>query len=404
MSKGKICLLLALSMVSVSAFSAKERSFHVQNSVRVGYDDNVYQSSKKVDTAFITDIINVSGKLTFSSRSDMLLYWQPEFRYRIDADPKFITYQDLYARFNHAVSQRTFIKVSDRLRYQDKDGQSDLGQTQNQNYWENDLMGSVDYTINAVSHATLGAGYEFRLWDDDGYGQWQSWDPVALTGGTGGNNYNQFRANGSYVRELRPNTTSGVLDLNYMDHSYDGSRGGFNSTTISAGVDQNFNANVIGTARLGYSFSKVDNGAGSSNTSSPYLQAGLEVNPTERTSFTGNLGYSLKQSQNSYYNAQDSFNLGLGVRHDLTGKISLSSSLSYTYSLYDGDYESEYGNNSNIGDAKENYFTFSLRGSYQLNRNNFLDAGYQFSTRSSDSDILTEFDRNLVDIGWRLRF
>ena len=399
MSKRKVGLLVVLSLVSASVFAAKERSIRVQNTVRLGYDDNVYQNDdNKEGTAYITDIINISGKLTFSSRSDMLLYWQPEFRYRLDADPKFITYQDLYARFNHALSQRTFLQISDRFRYQDKDGQSDIGQTQDQNYLENDLMGSVDYTINAVSHTTLGGGYEFRTWDDSEYG-----------GGTLNNDYTQWRADGSYIRELRPNTTQGVLGLGYMDHTYDGDRGGFKSTTISGGVDQNFSPNVIGNIRLGYAFSQVDGAQGDSDTSAPYLQAGLDVNPTARTSFTGTMGYSLSQSQNSIYNAQDQFSMGLGVRHDLTGKISLSSSLSYIYSLYDGDFirtGTGFGGvpvGVDIEDAKENYITFNVRASYQINRSNFIDAGYQFSTRSSDSDNLNEYDRNVLDIGWRLR-
>lgn len=390
MSKGKIYLLVGLSLVSATAFAAKERSFRVQNSVRLGYDDNVYQSQNKTGSAFITDIVNLTGKLSFSSRSDMSLYWQPEFRYRMDADPKMVTYQDLYARFNHAVSQRTFLQVSDRFRYQQKDGQAGNTSQNNQNYLENDLMGALDYTINSLSQMKVGAGYEFRKWDDKAYGQ-----------GNRNNDYDQLRADGSYIRELRPNTTQGILGLNYVDHTYNGDRGGFDSTTLYGGIDQNFNPNVIGNARLGASFSNIDSSGSSSDATSPYLQAGLEVNPTARTSFTGSLAYSLQRTDNSIYNAQDQFKLGLGVRHDLTGKISLSSTISYIYSYYDSSYTS--GLATDPGTANENYFVFNLRGSYQINRNNFVDAGYQFSDRSNDSLYLGEYDRNTVDIGWRLR-
>lgn len=394
MSKRNICLLIVFSLVSTTAFAAKERSIRVQNSVRVGYDDNVYQSADdETDTMFITDIVNISGKLTFSSRSDMLLYWQPEFRYRMDADPKFVTYQDLYARFNHAVSQRTFLQVSDRFRYQDKDGQSSLGKSSNQNYLENDLAGALDYTINSLSQAKLGAGYEFRRWDDSDYGTW--------TGTGGGNDYDQITADGSYIRELRPNTTQGILGLNYADLSYEGSRGGYNSTTIYGGVDQNFNANLIGNVRLGYSLSDVENSAGDSEkNSTPYLQAGLDFNPTARTSLNGTLGYSLYRAESSIYNAQERFNLGVGVRHDLTGKISISASLSYIHSQYDADYATE---SMTLEDAKDNYLKFSLRGSYQINRNNFVDAGYEYSNRWTSDNVFTEYDRNRIDIGWRLR-
>ena len=397
MSKGRIFLLVAVAgMVSAPAFAEKERSLRLQNSVRVGYDDNIYQNDTDEGSAFVTDIINLTGKLTMSSRTDMLLYWQPEFRYRFDADPNYISYQDLYGRFNHAISQRTFLQVSDRFRYQDKDAQTGPGlDTSNQNYIENNLMGALDFTVSALSQIKVGGGYEFRDWDDDDYGKW---DRSAGPGQKGGNNYDQWRVNGSYIRELRPNTTHGLIGLDYVDNEYDGSRGGYKATTAYGGIDHNFTPSVIGTARLGYSFSKVDVPGDTNDKSMPYLQAGLQVNPSARTSFSSTLAYSIANSDNSLYNASGQFNVGVGVRHDLTGKISVSSSLGYTYSDYNGDYS-----RSGAPDLHDEYFTFNIRASYQINRNNFVDCGYQYGNRSSDSDYLNDYDRNIVDIGWRLR-
>ncbi|MCK5676461.1 MAG: outer membrane beta-barrel protein, partial [Verrucomicrobia bacterium] len=327
-------------------------------------------------------------------RSEMELYWQPEFRYRFDADPEAITYQDLYGRLSHAVSQRTFLELSDRFRYQEKDGQSDLGDAENQNFFENDLMGSLGFTLSPKNQIKLGGGYEFRTWDDDEYGK--EWNEVT---GRGGNNYDQLKADGSFVRELKEDTTHAMVGVNYVNHEYNGARGGFDSTTLYGGVDHTFNPKMSGTAQLGWSLSSVDRGANSEDTSSPFLETGLEYQPTERTSINGSLGYSLSQSQNSYYNAQEGFDVGLGVRHDLTGKITLSGTLSYIFSMYD----SAYGN-VGLEDAEENYVRLSLRGSYQINRNNFVDVGYEISQRDSDSPgILSEYTRNRVDIGWRLR-
>jgi len=394
MSKGKIYLLVVLSLAVAATSMAKESSIRVQNTVRVGYDDNVYQSSSTAeeDTAFISDIVNVSGKLTFSSRTDMLLYWQPEFRYRLDADPKLLTYQDLYARLNHAVSQRTFLQLSDRLRYREKEGQGKGIDTSNQNYLENELMGSLDYTLDSVSRARLGAAHELRVWDDEDYGQ-----------GTNQNDYVQIRADGSFFRELSPNKTTGSLGVSYAGHSYDGSRGGYDSITAYAGIDQNFTPDVDVHAQLGYSFSSIDGdstlGGADSDSSTPYAQASLEINPTARTSLSGSLGYSVYRSQNSFYNAQDRFSMSFGLRHDLTGKISVSTSVDYIHSEYD----SAYARDDRPDDASDDFFKFNLRGSYQINRNNFVDAGYHFSTRVSDSALLSEFDRNRIDIGWRLR-
>jgi hypothetical protein len=333
--------------------------------------------------------------MNFSSRTDVLLYWQPEFQYRFDADPKFVTYQDLYAKLNHAVSQRTFLTLSDRFRYQQKEGQSgsngNAPSEYNQNYYENELLGAVDYTLNDVSGLKVGAGYEFRIWDDKTYGEWQ--------GTTGGNNYNLFSADGSYYRQMKPNKTQIMAGVNYAGLSYEGDRGGYNAVTPMIGVDQNFTPTVTGFGRLGYSFTSVDNVGETSDTSAPYLQAGVEVSPSARTSVTTSLGYSLYRSENSIYNAQDQLSLGLGVRHDITAKVALSAAFNYMY----GNYKSDYSTYSNLGDAKDNFITLGLRASYQVNRNNFLELGYLYQNRVVSDGPLSDWDSNRIDCGWRLR-
>ncbi len=390
MNKRTLFVLTGLALVSSTSFAAKERVIRFQNHVRLGYDDNIYGSEEEKGSGFITDIINLSAKVNFSSRTDALLYWQPEFQYRFDADPEMVNYQDLYGRLNHAVSQRAFLTLSDRFRYQQREGQAGLvgGGTDdtNSNYIENDFQGALDYTLNSVSYMKLGAGYDFRVWDDSTYGK------------TAGNDFDRFNANGTYIRQLKPNKTQGTLGISYNDLSYNGSRGGYESMVFSGGVDQNFTPHVTGFGRVGFSLNNVDGGSlGSDNESTtPYFQAGLEVNPTSRTSLNGSLGYSLARSDNSVYNAQDQFSFGLGARHDLTAKISLATSLSFIHSNYD----SKYSRTGLLSDATDDYFTLTLRGSYQVNRNNFLEAGYLFANRSSD---FTDWSRNRVDVAWRLR-
>jgi hypothetical protein len=400
----KINLLIALCFLSGVAFAAKERTITVQNSVRVGYDDNVYRENDKHGSGYITDIINLNAKLNFSSRTDMLLYWQPEFRYRFDTDPEFVTYQDFYARLNHAISQRTFLQISDRLRYRERDRQNGSGlDRNNQEYLENDLMGSVDYTINSLSWVKVGGGFMFREWDDDDYGK--NGHLFNDPGGrgmlyTGDNNFDRYKGSASYIRQLRPNTTQGSIGVMYTDLDYEGDRGGYDSTVVYGGLDHNFNPNLAGNIQLGASFSSVDNYTGSNDSESPYAQASLGFNPTARTSLTGSLGYSVQKSENSYYNAQDQFSTAFGVRHDLTAKISVASGISYIYSSYDSDY-SQSAESADVPDAEDNYFKFNIRASYQINRANFIDAGYEYTDR--DSDDFSNYDRNRIDMGWRLR-
>lgn len=388
MNGGKFKLLVAFALVTGAAQAEKERVIRFQNHVRIGYDDNIYNTDEAVDTGFVTEIVNLSAKLNFSSRSDLLLYWQPHFEYRFDADQDTAVYQDLYGRFSHAISQRAFLTLSDRFRYQQKDGQtggaSDAPSFRDQNYMENDLMGALDYTLNTISYLTLGAGYEFRVWDDEEYGQ------------DLGNDYDQFKLNGSYVRQFNPEKTDGMFGVNYNDLSYDGDRGGYESVVLFGGIDQTFSPTVTGFGRVGVSMNDVETRGVENDTTTPYFDAGLEVKPSDRTSLNGSVGYSVYRSENSLYNAQDRFNIGLGVRHDITAKINLSSSLSYVFSQYSSDY-SDVG----VDDVDDTYISWAIRAAYQINRNNFLEAGYLFRTRSSDS--FSEYDGNRVDIGWRLR-
>ena len=389
MSKKTFYVLMAVSMISIPGFSAQERVVKVQNSVRFGYDDNIYQTKDKEESAYITDILNITGKFNMSGRTDAVLYWQPEVRYRFDADPDTVTYQDFYAALNHAMSQRVFLTISDRLRYQTKNGQSGDVDRDNQEYLENALNGAVDVDLDEVSLVKFGGGYTIRRWDDSTYGEDLS------------NDFDRFLVNASYIRRLNQNKTSGVLSINYVDQQYDGSRDGYQATTLSGGVDQIFNPNLSGFGRAGATMSSVDQGSGSNDNTTPYFDAGLTYNPSERTSINGSMGYSLNYSENSIYNAQEEYNFRLGVRHDLTAKINIASSIAYIFSMYDSDYA--YLEIDGLGDTDEHYVRVDIRATYQINRNNFVEVGYQYSDRDADSDFLADYDRNTVDIGWRLR-
>ena len=388
MRKKTFYVLMAVSMVSIPGFSAQERVVQVQNSVRVGYDDNIYLQENKDGSGYITDILTLTGKFYISGRTDAQLYWQPEVRYRFDGDPETVTYQDLYASLNHAMSQRTYLTLSDRLRYQMKDAQSvAVVASDNENYLENDLNGAVDVAVDELNRVSFGAGYKLRRWDDSSYGN--------------ANDFDRYVVDASYLRPLKKDRTTGVLSINYVDQEYErSSRGGYKATSFIGGVDQTFNPNLSGFGRVGATLSSVDNSTGSSDNTTPYLDTGLTYNPSERTSINGSMGYTLYYSENSIYNAQDEYNFRLGVRHDLTANINIATSIAYIYSTYDSDY---YDSTGTALDAEDNFLRVNIRGTYKINRNNFIDAGYEYSERSTDSSLLAEYNRNTFDIGWRLR-
>jgi hypothetical protein len=400
MTKRSLQVLIALSLLSAGSFAAQERVVRFQNHVRLGYDDNIYQTEDKQGSAYITDVFNLTAKLNFSTRTDALLYWEPKFEYRFDADPNFVSYQNLYARLNHAISQRLFLTLSDHFLYQQKEAQAGAD-VYNSNYYENNLLGALDYTLSDVSYLKLGAGYGFRIWDDSSYGEWQA----PTTGnplGSGGNNYNKIAVDGAYYRQMKPNKTLAMGAVDYESLAYDGDRGGYNSVSLLVGADQNFTPNVTGFGRVGVSFNQIENINNDQDSTTPYLQAGLETSPSARTTVTSSLGYSLARSENSAYNAQNRFNIGLGASHDITAKITLTGSFDYIYSFYDSAYV--VNGNTAAPDGKDQYLALGARLAYQINRNNFLDLGYLFRTRmASGGAALGEWDGNRVDIAWRLR-
>ena len=379
-------LSFAAVVLASTSFAEKENVIRVQNHLRFGIDDNIYLNANEQDSAEIIDVLNVSGKLNFSSRTDAVFSYQPEVRYRFDADPDTITFHDVYGKLNHAISQRAFVTISDRTRYQMREAQAGNVSQTDSNYLDSDIMGALDLSLSSISQLKLGGGYEFRNWDDNNYGK------------NLGNNYVQYKASLSAFRELSPQVTKGMVGLDYLNNEYEGTRGSFDSITLMAGADHNFNPNTTGFGRFGASMSSVDNVSGSSDSTTPYLDAGLDYNPTERTSFNANAGYSVYRAQNSLYNAQNRFNLGVGIRHDLTAKISLASSISYINSSYSSDYA--LGPASDVVDES---IQWNVRGSYQINRNNFLELGYEFTDRAIDNGVLSDFQRNRMDIGWRLR-
>ncbi len=389
MSNKAFYLSVAALLVAVSSFAEQERVIRIQNHLRFGIDDNIYVNETEKESAEVIDVLNISGKMNFSSRTDAVFSYQPEVRYRFDGDPKTLTFHDAYGKLNHALSQRVFMTLSDRFSYKQRNAQAGVVSSTDNNYAENDLMGALDIALNSLSSLKLGAGYEFRTWDDDNYGE------------TLGNNYDTYTGSASVFRELGKATTQGMLGFDYEATEYDGPRGNLDVATFMAGADHIFNPNVTGFGRLGASMVSTDTQIQSDDSTTPYLDVGMDYNPTERTSLNGGVAYSAYRAQNSLYNKQDRTSFSLGLRHDLTAKISLATSLAYIMSAYEGSTATTVG--SALLDVDDEYLQLNLRGSYQINRNNFVELGYEFTDRSVGGGALSEYQRNRVDIGWRLR-
>ncbi|HEY5621468.1 MAG TPA: outer membrane beta-barrel protein, partial [Pontiella sp.] len=285
--------------------------------------------------------------------------------------------------------ERLSFEITEHVRYQPKEGPSELNEAEDdQQFIENSLKGAANYVLNPQSYLMLGAGYQMRIWDDDDYGK-----------GDRNNNYDELQANGSFVRQLNAEVTQGILGVNYADLEYEGDRGGYESVTVFTGVDHLFNPDLTGYARAGASFVDVESETGEADSTSPYFDAGLTLNPEGRTSIDiiGSLGYQAYRSNNSLYNIQNRLNVGTSIRHDLTAKITVAAAVSFIKGFYESDFAT---GEDTLPDAEDNYVSFNVRCSYQVNRNNFVELGYEYEDRSS---VVNEWDRSRIEAGWRVR-
>ena len=99
------------------------------------------------------------------------------------------------------------------------------------------------------------------------------------------------------------------------------------------------------------------------------------------------------------YLSQDRFYASLSLAHDFTAKLSFYLSGAYSLNSYDEKYSMYDG----LEDGDENTYLISMRMSYRVNRINWLEAGYQFVMLDSDVTNRESYDRNRVDLGWKIQ-
>jgi hypothetical protein len=396
MKKSKTCILTALSLVAAASYGASDSSFKFENSLRVGFDDNVYgQTSNEQDTVYVSDLIRATFKANFSQRTEFLMFYSPEFIYRADLDDnKFVSYHDVYGRLVHHASQKVKLTVSDRFRYQDRDAQATGNTSVDRNFVNNDVQGALDIQVSELTGLRASAGYEVKLWDDEDYSKL--------------NDYDRVNADFMVIQEVKKDTTDAFVGVGFDSLSYDeGNRGGFDTLSIYVGADHAFNPTTTGNIKLGYQMSDVESGRADTNgvwttvendSNTPYVSAGIEHKPSAKTTLAASMGYSMYASNNEVYSAQNRLNVTITAKQDLTAKISLNASLAYIMSEYEADYAVA------ASDADDELMIARIRASYEINRNNFIDAGYQLTSRTADAGVGGDYDRNQFDIGWRVSF
>src|SRR6056297_891703 len=118
MKKQKLFIAIFVGLTAGHILAENDRPFSIINTLRVGYDDNVYRTSaNEEESAYIADIIELAFRAALSDRTD--LTFKSQFVYRSDDDENNF-YPNLYAILTHSVSPRLLLELSNKVQSNSK--------------------------------------------------------------------------------------------------------------------------------------------------------------------------------------------------------------------------------------------------------------------------------------------
>ncbi|NLB66602.1 MAG: outer membrane beta-barrel protein [Lentisphaerae bacterium] len=397
-------LLLALA-ASSALVQADTSPIHVNNRLRLGWDDNVYQVDdpsasglKRKESFRIIEEIEVLANLNFE-RTYLGLRYRPSLIWYEDRDNKSTdVLHDLDFNFIHNFSPSLVLSLSDTLRA------SQLPELQDENFVVrqdddniyNSAVATLAYTLRPATRIDLSGRYILLKYTESDYVDKSG----ALVSHDDDNYYSVV--GGLTLHQQLASQTALMVDGRYQALRYPDARDTYNrdadSLFAGVGIEQTFSPQLIGRLRAGVEHRTYDYSGVSDNTC-PYGEASVTYLPTPATRITGSASYSLYESDISGYLSQERFYGALSLAHDFTAKLNFYISGAYALNNYEQDYSFDQSRRS--GD--EDTFLISTRLSYRLNRINWFEVGYQFVMLDSDLAGRESYKRNRVDVGWKIQ-
>ncbi len=363
-------------------FAESERPLSVINTLRFGYNDNLYyrDSGQSKSSFFVTDIVDLSLRAVLSDRTDMLVKTQLNF---LSDDGSTELYPNLYAMLNHSISPRLLLQLSEYFRSGEKDGGGTVsGTNRRYNYYENRMSASADYILDQKNRLQSSAGHSIMRNEDD-LGSGLKLDYTTVDAGL------------MWKHDIAPQRTYSTLSLQERMTEYDNRDSSFDATDISAGIGHTFNPEWQGNLDMGATLVRPDEqGAENKNTLNPLIRAGLSYSPSPITRFAADFTSRYEESGDNRYGGQNSQELQLSAQHDLTAKLMARILARYQKINYDE-------NASASKATSEDVVNLQLLLTYKLNRINFLEARVRHSSNKGDARA-EDWEQNVVDVGWRV--
>ncbi len=392
-------LLLALTGSVIADSDAS--TFRLNNRFRLSYDDNIYQVDKDSVTGR-----EPTGSMRIVEELEMLVNMNLErtylgLRYR----PTVIWYDrrepntadfmnDLDLNFIHNFSPILSLSLADTLQAGQLPELTDgeyVVREDDDNYY-NSAIATLSYDMLPETRLDMSARYITLTYDTDSPAK-ENNDYYSIVGGL-------------TLRQQLASRSTVMGDLRYQTLTYNKASEVNNRDAktmfIGFGLEQTFSPQLLGNIRAGASRREYDDDA-FDDSSQPYGELSMTFMPTPATRLTGAASYSIKESDVTRYMSQDRTYFSLSAAHDFTAKWSFYASGAYTLNAYDADYAMQTAELPPLTDADENSYLLSMRLSYQINRINWLEAGWQFVKLDSEVQGREEYTRNRIDIGWKIQ-
>lgn len=382
-----ICLMSLVLVVAQSSALGKEgvRPFQINNRLRAEWDDNIYQTEDGKTSGFkaieeVEFLVNFNLENTFVS-----LRYRPSFVWWENRSDHSDFNNDVDFIFSHAFTPRLNMSLTDTLRRGELPELVDGNMVvrEEDDFYYNNVNLALGYVLRPETRIDL-AGRNTLLRYDDSI--------------TSENEDYIIWAGGLTLRQTLVPKTTGLGELRYEDVSYDGVDRGSKSFYAALGVEQTFSPSLLGNARGGYQ-RKMFNDDQLGDENAPYGDISLTFLPSPATRITGGAKYSLFEANVFPYASQKQLQSYLSLAYDLTARVALYLSGSYSRGTYDGDKSVDQAESS--ADGTENIYQVSARATYKINRNNWLEAGWQYV--DFDSDLRETYKRNRFDLGWKIQ-
>lgn len=377
-TEGKIWISVLTGLMVGQLFAEGEKPYTVANTLRFGYNDNLYRNGESKGSFFLTDIIDLSYRATLSGQTDITVKSQLHL---LDDKAGNDIYPNLYVMLNHAVSPRVLLGLTEYFRSGETTGSGTVpGTNRRQNYYFNRVSGSVDYILDQKNRLQGSAGHSILRNEDDD-------DSTQL-------DYTTMDTGVTWKREMIPKRTFTTMNLRQRWTEYENRNSSFEATDLSAGIGHTFNPKWSGTAEAGVTHVRPDvSGVETKNSMNPLINLGLAYDPSPRTRLDGEFSYRYEESGDRRFGGQVSREFRFGARHDLTGKVNIKATARFA--------NTEYDNNASANrSTEEDRMDLGLRLSYKLNRIHFLETGIRHS--KIDRKVGEDWEQNVVDVGWRV--